>query len=264
MTKSAIRIIVVLILFSGGQIIAGDSGAIDWLTNQRTAFQEAAESERPIVVDLWAVWCAPCKVMEETTFADAGVVEMIAGFVPLKLNIDAENIFVDYHRIESFPTTLFLDHEEREIARLMGLVEADRFLQAMKDVLEGYPAYLEAVERENDAEALDAVASYLLQNGNLERTETLLRRVVKLSKADRSRREDYTLRLAEVWLAQERTGAAAKEFSRLSTEAESLDLQGRALVDLVRAERQRGRDSEAERALSRLREEFPELSKQFD
>jgi len=244
---------------------AGAGSEIPWITGTGKALKEAKRSGRPVVVDLWAVWCEPCKLMEKTTFKDSRVLEAVDDFVPLKVDADADTIFVERYAIEIFPTMLFLDEKGEEITRLTGLVEADPLLAKLEVIGGGYSSYLEQVAEQKDPQSLKGVAAYMLEVGNPDQAVVLLRKASKLSRgAERAEMEELELMLAEALLSCGRAAAAAKELERLAETATCAEARGRALVGLVRAERERGREEQAELTLARLRQEFPELADQLD
>jgi putative thioredoxin len=70
--------------------------------------------ERPILVDLWAEWCSPCRVIAPVLVR---IVEEFGGRVHLaKVEVDAgENMkLAGHYRVRGFPTViLFQQGEER-------------------------------------------------------------------------------------------------------------------------------------------------------
>jgi thioredoxin-like negative regulator of GroEL len=265
MKYSLFAIFFVISSLSGGFMAAGEGSGIPWITGTTKALKEAKKAGKPVVVDLWAVWCEPCKLMDKTTFRDGRVLEAIDRFVPLKVDADADTIFVERYEIEIFPTMLFLDQRGEEITRLTGLVEADPLLANLKKVGAGYASYLEQIASQKDPKSLKGAAAYMLEVGNPDRAVELLRKASKLSRgAERAEMEELELMLAEALLSCGRAAAAAKELERLAESATCAAARGRALVGLVRAERERGRSERADLTLARLRQEFPELAEQFD
>jgi thioredoxin-like negative regulator of GroEL len=243
-------------LMAGWAQAAGEV-PVSWLTDTGAATAAASESGKPMLIDVWAIWCEPCKLMEATTYRDERVVRTIGDFVPLKVDADANEAFLERYEVVAFPTTLFLDGAGREITRLLSHVETDVLLEKMEQVRDGYASYVESVDRRGDPAALRVAADYLMRVGNAARACDLLRSAVKASAGEAA--ESIELDLAAALLADDRAGAASKVLKRLSTSATTQAVRGKALVALVRAERARGKTAKADEALALLREEFPDL-----
>ncbi|MGB4660422.1 MAG: thioredoxin [Mobilitalea sp.] len=67
---------------------------------------EALQSTRPVLVDFYADWCGPCKMMAPiiTDLAD----EYEEVFKIGKLNVDQESATAAKYRVMSIPTTLII------------------------------------------------------------------------------------------------------------------------------------------------------------
>ena len=107
---------------------------------------EAERTGKPVLVNIWAAWCPPCKTMDETTYRDPDVCEAIENFVPLKVNADLHQLFIMKYRIDGYPTVLVLDGDGQEITRLIGLVDAPVMLDSLEKIHAEYEDYLEAKE----------------------------------------------------------------------------------------------------------------------
>ena len=78
---------------------------------------EVLKSDIPVLVDFWAKWCMPCKMiapaLEEMSTELAGKLKIG------KVNIDEENDLAVQYGIESIPT-LFVFHKGQIATRQMG------------------------------------------------------------------------------------------------------------------------------------------------
>jgi thioredoxin 1 len=77
---------------------------------------EVLESEQPVLVDFWAAWCPPCRVMEPV-LGELARERPDVRFV--KLDADANQRTVVDHGVLSMPTFLVFRHGQ-EILRLVG------------------------------------------------------------------------------------------------------------------------------------------------
>ena len=83
--------------------------------------QEVINSEQPVLVDFWASWCGPCKML-------APVIDEIAGEVRDakvgKVNVDEQGELAARFGVMSIPTVILFKNGE-EVDRFVGAREKD-------------------------------------------------------------------------------------------------------------------------------------------
>ena len=66
--------------------------------------QEVLQSEQPVMVDFWAVWCGPCKQLAPTV--DALADQYKGKLKVAKMDIDHHQIVPQQYGVRSIPTLL--------------------------------------------------------------------------------------------------------------------------------------------------------------
>ncbi len=90
--------------------------------------EEVLKSEKPVLVDFYADWCGPCKMLSP-------VIEQIArendGIKVVKINIDEnKDLALDYD-VMSIPTVVAVK-EGKEVNRIVGYVDKSEILKLIK------------------------------------------------------------------------------------------------------------------------------------
>src|ERR1700677_4833730 len=82
---------------------------IGWLPWGSDAFARAAAEDKPILLGISAVWCHWCHVMDETTYSDQRVIDLIRErFVPVRVDNDQRPDVNARYNMGGWPTTVFL------------------------------------------------------------------------------------------------------------------------------------------------------------
>lgn len=93
---------------------------------------EVLKSDIPVMVDFFAPWCGPCKMM-------APIVEKIAeeydGKVKIgKLDVDEHNESGNKYEVQSIPTTIFFKKGEM-VNKLIGFQSEEQLKKALDELL---------------------------------------------------------------------------------------------------------------------------------
>jgi len=107
-----------------------------WLDSDTEAFQQASVSQKPVLIDFYADWCAACKELEEKTWPDPRVEEAMNEWITVKLDLtrydDKARSLQKKYGIVGMPTVILFDAAERELGRFEGFQPAEevvRFLE---------------------------------------------------------------------------------------------------------------------------------------
>lgn len=100
-----------------GGMIAGNSinqiKKMHWQPYTEAALTQAMKTQKPVIIDFWADWCAACHELEEHTFTDPRVRAMSDNFVLLKFDAtkDTEELRVlkKKYNIQGLPTVVFIN-----------------------------------------------------------------------------------------------------------------------------------------------------------
>jgi thioredoxin 1 len=93
---------------------------------------EVIQSDRMVIVDFWATWCGPCKmiapILEEVASEYEDQVKVA------KLDVDSNNRTAGKYGIMSIPSLLFFRNGE-EVDRVIGAIPKSQLMARLERVL---------------------------------------------------------------------------------------------------------------------------------
>jgi len=90
-------------------------------------------STLPVVVDFWAPWCGPCKMVAPTL--DKLAKEFSGKVMVAKVNTDEDNLWAQKYNIQSIPTMLFV-HNGKIVHTQVGALPEGVLRQTFTQFLE--------------------------------------------------------------------------------------------------------------------------------
>jgi len=119
----------------GGGGAVSEADHLAWTPFDGGAFQDAVASGQPVIVDFYADWCAPCRELDEKTFSDPRVKEILDGFVRFKVDQTRASkeavALAKEFKVLGVPTVMVYRDGE-EVFRLTGFESADQFLKRIE------------------------------------------------------------------------------------------------------------------------------------
>jgi thioredoxin 2 len=101
--------------------------ALPWLVAVSAAadFDDAVRTSVPVLVDLWAPWCGPCRLVAPAV--ERAAAELAGRLKVVKVNVDEAPAVSERYAVQGIPTLLIL-RDGRVVDRTVGALPADRLL----------------------------------------------------------------------------------------------------------------------------------------
>jgi thiol:disulfide interchange protein len=94
---------------------------ISWQPSLDAALAEAKKTQKPIMIDFFATWCPPCKMLDEKIYPSSAVVEEAQNFVCVKVDVDKHADIARKYSVNGLPSLVFLNASGNEIHRQAGI-----------------------------------------------------------------------------------------------------------------------------------------------
>ncbi len=130
------RLLAVVLLSSA--VASGAEGPqIRWESYSNALFARAKQEHRLVILDLGAVWCHWCHVMEDTTYRDPKVVALIgAKYIAIKADQDADPDLSRRYEDYGWPATIVFAPDGSELVKRRGYLPPERMASMLQELVD--------------------------------------------------------------------------------------------------------------------------------
>jgi len=120
------QILIVMMLLIGvlGLLLPGIAPAKDIQWQSYSAGMARGKTEnKKIFVHFYADWCGTCKIMENKTFKDPGVIAALnQDYIPIKVDVDRSRKVAKMFRVKFLPENWFIAADSKIIGHRTGYI----------------------------------------------------------------------------------------------------------------------------------------------
>ena len=112
---------------------------IIWRGWNQEAFLAARREEKPILLTLSATWCHWCHVMDDTSYSDPRVIDLVnSRFIPVRVDVDQRPDISRRYNQGGFPSVAILDGQGDLVAGQV-YQPPDEMVGFLEKILSGLP-----------------------------------------------------------------------------------------------------------------------------
>ncbi|HEY1792107.1 MAG TPA: DUF255 domain-containing protein [Opitutaceae bacterium] len=113
------------------------AGAVAWQPWSNAAFEEARSGHKFVIMDLEAVWCHWCHVMDETTYRDPKVIALLGrSYVALRVDQDSRPDLSNKYEDYGWPATIVFAADGSEIVRRRGYINPAQMASMLQAIID--------------------------------------------------------------------------------------------------------------------------------
>src|SRR5579862_7745928 len=130
--------LLILFTMTCAQAWAAAEQSIQWHTHWDPAlFAQAAHEHRFVLLDLHAVWCHWCHVMDEKTYGDRSVIALIdQRYLPVTIDADSDPALASRYGDWGWPATIVLAADGTEIVKRRGFISPAQMASLLKAIID--------------------------------------------------------------------------------------------------------------------------------
>jgi uncharacterized protein YyaL (SSP411 family) len=129
------RLACAILLLLPAMARAGEKPGIAWQPWSDGVFKQATAEHKLVILDLEAVWCHWCHVMDDTTYSDPRVISLIRDkYIPVRVDQDSRPDLANRYENYGWPATVIFKWDGSELAKRRGYIPP----KAMASILQAF------------------------------------------------------------------------------------------------------------------------------
>lgn len=119
-----------------GAPVSNKPAAIEWQPWSDAIFDQAKRENKFVLLDLEAVWCHWCHVMNETTYKTPEVIALIQSrYIPVRVDQDSRPDLSNRYEDYGWPATVVFGSSGGEIVKRQGYIEPRQMVAMLKAII---------------------------------------------------------------------------------------------------------------------------------
>jgi tetratricopeptide (TPR) repeat protein len=205
--------------------------------------QRAKRENRYVFIDFYATWCGPCKRLDEVTYPDSKVSDLLNSMIAAKWDAEKDPwiAIAKQYKVSAYPTLILLDPSGKEVDRHLGFLEAKEFVSTIDGYRNGIGTIADLEnqlrKKPDDLDLLFKVGMKHADAGRAGDAAAVLSKAMELDPKNKKRRNPGMLyALGEAYYVDERYADAKPYFERLVREYPKSDWNENGLKRLAGTE----------------------------
>lgn len=113
-----------------------EKGGIHWESWSDAVFERAKKENKFVLLDLEAVWCHWCHVMDEKTYGDPKVIQEIqASYIAVRVDQDSRPDLSNRYEDYGWPATVVFKPDGSEIVKRSGYIPPEEMISMLKAIV---------------------------------------------------------------------------------------------------------------------------------
>jgi len=136
---SLFLLVATILLLLPGTIttFAAEANVLHWQNWSDSVFEQAKKEKRFILLDLEAVWCHWCHVMNDETYGNPQIQKLIAErYIPVRVDQDARPDLSNRYEDYGWPATIVFDAQGHEIIKRSGFIPPRQMASVLQAIID--------------------------------------------------------------------------------------------------------------------------------